>query len=152
MMLSATVPQARSGASEVNLLIDWLIDRMVFFKGSKPDGSHLLALIAVTFWPARANVRHSFFCCIDFGAPFFCLFPILLWFGLSFWVHFDSIFRPFSLLVRRFRRFPNTYSPHTDSPVSPQGCGGLRPALTMTFGLPFDIVFSIFFKNGESVK
>ena len=41
--------------------------------------------------------KFALFFCIDFGVPFFRLFPILLRFGLPFQTHLGSIFPPFCI-------------------------------------------------------
>ena len=78
--------------------------------------------------------------CMDFGSHFHWFLMIL-----------DAILGCF-FAGSPFSPFPKYLPTNTDSPVSPQGCGGLRPAHTMTFDVPFCIEFSMFFKNGESVK
>ena len=81
---------------------------------------------------------------IDFAWILGPIFIDFWWFWDPFWIVFFAA-SPFS-------PFPKYLPTKTDSPVSSQGWGGLRPALTMTFGIPFNIDFSIFFQNGESVK
>ena len=82
------------------------------------------------------SIFHRFY--MDFG-PHFHWFLMLL----------DAILGCF-FAGSPFSPFPKYLPTNTDSPVSSQGCGGLRPAHTMTFGVPFNIDFSIFFKKGES--
>ena len=50
-----------------------------------------------------------------------------------FWVPFWIVFFAGS----PFSPFPKYLPTNTDSPVSPQGCGGQRSALTMTFEVLF---------------
>ena len=108
------------------------ITRFLFLLGVLAPGTHQNRICDAT------STFHRF--PIDFG-PHFHWFLVLLGPILGCF-YAGSPFSP----------FPKYLPTNTDSPVSPQGCGGLRPAHTMTFGVPFFIDFSIVFKNDESVK
>ena len=63
------------------------------------------------------------------------------WFPIDFGPHFHWFWVLLGPILgcfyagSPFSPFPKYLPTNTDSPVSPQGCGGLRPAHTMTFGL-----------------